>query len=90
MAIPRKTVNVRLPEPTYKALGRLRKVFDRSQTKLVEIGIKSIEKSWLKHLTEDEKQRYLDGEIDRDEAEEIHQRARTTSQPQPQPLAGVT
>jgi hypothetical protein len=88
MAVPRKTVNVRLPEPAFEVLGRLCRVFDRSEAKAVEIALRLTEKSWLGRMTEEEKRRYLDGELDRDEADEINQRAKTTSQPQP--LAGVT
>jgi hypothetical protein len=89
MANPRKKVGFNLPEPTFKVLERLCKVFDRSQAKAVEIALRLTEKNWLRHRSEEQKRRYLDRELDRDEADEIIQRAKATSQPKPQPLAGV-
>jgi hypothetical protein len=88
MAVTRKNVNVAIPIPVYETLGRLCRVFDRSQAKAVEIALRTTEKNWLGRMTEEEKQRYLVGELDRDEADEIIQRDKSTSQPQP--LAGAT
>jgi hypothetical protein len=78
MAIPRKALQVKIPDEAHAAFERLCKFTERSQAKLIEIIIRRWEKGWLDRMTEEEKARYLTGEMGLDESSTIRLRAVAT------------
>jgi hypothetical protein len=83
MPTERDNVQGRIPKATKESLLRLCKLTDRTQTKLIQIFIRNWEQAWLDRMTEEERARYLAGEIGFDEANRIRQRA-SQSPPPPQ------
>jgi hypothetical protein len=82
MAVPRKNVMVRIPEPAHAMLERLCGITHRSQAQLIEIFLRNWETTWLDRFTAEEKARYLAGEMDFSEAGKIRQRATAPQPPQ--------
>jgi hypothetical protein len=81
MAVPRKNVMVRIPEPAYEMLGRLCVITHRSQAQLVEIFLRNWETTWLDRFTAEERARYFAGEMTFDEAGKIRRRDSVASPP---------
>jgi hypothetical protein len=81
MAIPRKSVQVRLPMEAYEKLGRLCVISKRSQAQLVEILVRNWESAWLDRFTAEERERYLSSSMAFEEARKILQRASRASPP---------
>jgi hypothetical protein len=83
-------VQVAIPVPAYERLGRLCKIYDRSQAKLVEILLLNCENGWLKQLPDEElRRRYFSGELDRDEAYEVRLRVKVGTPHPPEPREGM-
>jgi hypothetical protein len=63
MVVPRKSVQVRLPEPAYEVLERWCKFTDRSQTKLIAVYLGQWEKRYLASFNEEQRAKYFAGEM---------------------------
>jgi hypothetical protein len=63
MAIPRDNLQCRIPKPAKESLARLCKLTERSQAKFIEIVIRMEEQNWLTRMTDDERKRYLAGQL---------------------------
>jgi hypothetical protein len=80
MAISRDNLQCRIPRPAKESLTRLSNLTERSQTKLIEIFIRQEEQTWLSRMTDDERARYLAGQLGFAEATEIGRRALSTTE----------
>jgi hypothetical protein len=63
MAITRANLQCRIPKPTKESLARLCKFNERSQAKLIELVIRMEEQSLLLRMTDEERRRYLSGQL---------------------------
>jgi hypothetical protein len=63
MTISRDNLQCRIPTPTKESLARLCRLTERSQAKFIEIIIRMEEQNWLNRMTDDERKRYLAGQL---------------------------
>jgi hypothetical protein len=63
MAIARDNLQCRIPKPSKESLARLCKFNQRSQAKFIELVIRMEEQSLLLRMTDDERRRYLSGQL---------------------------
>jgi hypothetical protein len=60
---PRDNLQCRIPKAAKESLARLCRFTERSQAKLIELAIRTEEQSTLLRMTEDERKRYLSGQL---------------------------
>jgi AraC-like DNA-binding protein len=63
MTTSRDNLQCRIPKAAKESLARLCRFTERSQAKLIELAIRSEEQSVLLRMTEEERKRYLAGDL---------------------------
>jgi hypothetical protein len=63
MAMSRDNLQCRIPKSAKESLARLCRLTERSQAKFIEIIIRIEEQNWLSRMTDDERKRYLAGQL---------------------------